>query len=345
MRRDNTGQGSNSSELVKLGAQLKALREAQSLSYEDVASATHVRPHVIQSIEHGTIEETVASVYARGFIKTYCEYLMASDLWRKYSLGIPSTDDSGEVNTDESEEPIEIKHPTSMFRRSSIIWFYMILVIAVLGAAYLLWSQSRQPGGVEGTFPIRLQPTNADVLDIPRVASGDENVLESSEDLAANIVLTSGDFSSVDILPIPSPRSDEPAVSLDSRTIPPGDISWMDETETSARTVAVLPHFVDRTLLIEITGSNNKLTVEQKGKVVTRRTLGLGGRRSYDILSETAVTLSSGNKARVTWFGKRYDSVGSDNTSIKLIFFPDGTVTLVRGKSPHFADNTVGGNG
>ena len=142
MRQDNQGRENNSSELRKLGAQLKALREAQGLSYEDVAAVTHVRPHVIKSMESGNIEETVPSVYARGFMKSYCEYLMAADLWRKYCLGIPQTDESEDDLTEEiQEEQIEIKHPTPMFRRSSIIWVYIILVIAVVGAAYLLWSQ------------------------------------------------------------------------------------------------------------------------------------------------------------------------------------------------------------
>jgi hypothetical protein len=118
----------------------------------------------------------------------------------------------------------------------------------------------------------------------------------------------------------------------------------MNETSAHANPVVELPQFVDRTLLIEITGSNNKLSVERDGKVVTRRTLGIGGRRSYEATSDIKVTVSSGNKARVTWFGKRYDSIGSDNTAISLIFHPDGSVTLVSGKSPHFAPNVSSEN-
>jgi cytoskeletal protein RodZ len=309
----------------KLGAQLRALREAQGLSYDDVASATHVRPHVIKSIENGSIEETVAPIYARGFIKTYCEYLMASDLWRKYCTGATSSEEAGELGADDAEEQIEIKHPTPVFRRSSIIWVYIIIVIAVLGAAYLLWSQSRQPGGMEGSFP----------LNAPYV-SPDLRVQPVSEDvpLAGPV---SGDVPSADVLTIPEPRSPDAGSSGDVRPIASGDLSWMDETSASSRPLAELPQIVDRTLLIEITGSNNRLTVERAGKVVTRRTLGIGGRRSYEVTTDTKVTVSAGNRARVTWFGKRYDSVGSDSSAITLVFHPDGSVTLERGNSPHFA--------
>jgi transcriptional regulator with XRE-family HTH domain len=339
MRQDNSEQANNSAELKKLGVQLKALREAQGLSYDDVASVTHVRPHIIKSIENGSIEEIVASVYARGFIKTYCEYLMASDLWRKYSLGALSADDSAEDEVEETEERIEIKHPTPVFRRSSIIWVYMLLVIAIFGAAYLLWSQSMQPGGLEDVFPIRLS-SSADL----EAASLDKNIAVTSAGMIAIALPASVDGRSADILPSPVPQSaDEPA-SADGR-IASGDIRWMDETSAPIKPLVELPQFVDKTLLIEITGSNNKLTVEQKGKVVTRRTLGIGGRRSYDVTSETKVTISAGNKARVTWFGKRYDSVGADNKSVTLIFRPDGTVTLMSGKSPHFERGASSGNG
>jgi cytoskeletal protein RodZ len=319
----------------KLGAQLRALREAQGLSYDDVASATHVRPHVIKSIENGTIEETAAPVYARGFMKTYCEYLMASDLWRKYSMGVPSSEEPGELDVEEPEEQIEIKHPTPIFRRSSIIWVYIIIVIAVLGAAYLLWSQPRQPGGVEGTFPLNAPYVSQDLPAQP--VSGDESAAAPVSDDVPSVP-------SADVLPIPEPRSPDAAASNDARQVASGDLSWMDETSASARPLAEIPNLVDRALLIEITGSNNRLTVEQAGKVVTRRMLGIGGRRSYDVTADTKVTVSAGNRTRVTWFGKRYDSVGSDNSAITLVFHPDGSVTLVSGSSPHFARNAAAGN-
>ncbi|MDR0654624.1 MAG: helix-turn-helix domain-containing protein [Synergistaceae bacterium] len=329
MRQYQEGYQEGSTELRRLGAQLRALREAQGLSYDDVTSATHMRCHVVKSIEDGTIEDSMALIYSRGFIKTYCMYLMASDLWRKYSMGIPTTDDSEEDGAEETENPIEIKHPTAIFRRSSIIWVYMILIVAIAGAAYLLWSQHQEPMPTPDPFPPIDDPRFQASLDA--VQSGDVVVMAVSGDSV------SGDAVSSDILPIPVPRSDDSASSLDNRPIGSGDLSWMDETSASMRPVVEIPQSVDRTLLIEITGSNNRLVVEQGGKVLTKRTLGIGGRRNYEVSSDTKVTLSAGNKARVVWFGKRYDSIGSDNSSIVLTFHPDGKVTLEKGKSPHFA--------
>ena len=333
MRQDNKGRENNSSEMRKLGAQLRALREAQGLSYEDVAAVTHVRPHVIKSMENGTIEETMAPVYARGFMKTYCEYLMASDLWRKYTLGIPQADESGEEFTEEPPEQIEIKHPTPIFRRSSIIWVYIVLVIAVMGAAYLLWSQSQQPGGTNGAFPLNQPPASMDIV---------ESIIVISEDEGPSAILLPEDILSPDIPAIPVPMNGDATASPDAATIPPGDTSWMDETSTPPTPVAEIPQpaqLADRTLLIEITGNNTRLIVEQGGTWVTRRLqpgLQMGNRRSYTVDSDTRVTIGAGNRARVTWAGQRYDSIGSDNQELILIFHPDGNVTLEQGNSPHF---------
>jgi cytoskeletal protein RodZ len=325
MRQDHAGSQEGGTELRRLGAQLKALREAQGLSYDDVTSATHIRCHVVKSIEDGTIEDSMAPIYSRGFIKTYCMYLMASDLWRKYAMGAPAADDSEADDAEETENPNEIKHPTAIFRRSSIIWVYIILIAAIAGAAYLLWRQHQESPPIPGPFGDLHSQASLDA-----VQSGDIAVMAVSGD---NV---SGDAVSSDILPIPVPRSADSSLSPD-KPIASGDIRWMDETSVSARPVVQIPQSVDRTLMIEITGSNNRIVVEQGGKVLTKRTFNIGGKRSYVVSSDTRVTLSAGNKARVVWFGKRYDSIGSDNSSIVLTFHPDGKVTLEKGKSPHFA--------
>jgi cytoskeletal protein RodZ len=325
MRQEFARPEDGGAELRRLGAQLRALREAQGMTYEDVTSVTHMRPHIVKSIEDGSIERTMAPIYSRGFIKTYCMYLMASDLWRKYSMGIPTTDDGDESEEPEEEESVEIKHPTAVFRRSSIIWVYMILVMAILGAVYLLWRQHQASGGLAGPFPLTGGSNDriAEFIsyDAPDETSGDEAL--------------SGDAASEEILPIPVPRSADSPVS-GGHQIATGDISWINETSASERLTQDASQFVDKTLLIEITGSQTLLTVEQGGKRLTRRTLGIGQTRSYEVSADTKVTVSSGNKARVTWFGKKYESVGADKSQIVLIFHPDGQVTLEKGKSTYF---------
>ncbi|MBT9156093.1 MAG: hypothetical protein DDT37_01077 [Firmicutes bacterium] len=60
----------------ELGAVLRAAREAQGLSIEDLYAKTKIRPHIIAAIEAGEFESvSVGAVYLRGFIRTLSEEL------------------------------------------------------------------------------------------------------------------------------------------------------------------------------------------------------------------------------------------------------------------------------
>jgi hypothetical protein len=78
--------------------------------------------------------------------------------------------------------------------------------------------------------------------------------------------------------------------------------------------------------------------------MVTRRSLGAGSRRTYDVYADTRVTIGIGNRARITWQGKRYDSIGGDENPVTLIFRPDGSVSVEEGNVPHFVNSAPGGN-
>lgn len=312
-------------ELIKLGEQLRDLREAQGLSYEDVSNMTHVRPHILKAIEEGRVHDFAAPVYARGFTKTYCGCLMADDLWKKYIQHLPSKDapkiKKGMLHA------TAVNHPTPMFRRSSIIWVYIILIFAVFAAAFLLWNQHSRPGRPDNGFFLKNSGTdNGGTLP---VISRDETLFAEME----NIRAVSEDLSRE----IHSPAASSPDLPL------PGaervDLSWLDgeqpqrppDTEISV----VLPQIPMNRVLIEVQ-KPARLIVSQRGTVVTRRSMPAGGVRSYDVTGDTPVSLSVGNAADVTWYGKKYSPVGSSAGPLSLIFHPDGRVTVTEGSSAHF---------
>jgi transcriptional regulator with XRE-family HTH domain len=258
-------------DIAELGGQLKALREAQGLSYEDVANTTRVRPHMLKAIEDGTIEQIAAPVYARGFVKTYCECLLADDLWRKYSKRLKSPDT---IKPAEEGVSVDINHPTPMFRRSSIIWVYVLLVFAVIGAAFLLWSQQKDREGFEHGFFLRIQDMegtvspDAGVSAVPSVIAG-----ATSRDLAA--------------VPIPraSMSRDAAAGAMSGDlSLVSADLSWMgiDITAISGgpRVPTVRQMASRQELLIEIKGKKTRLVVNQGGKNVTTRELTAGDSRT-----------------------------------------------------------------
>jgi cytoskeletal protein RodZ len=317
-------------DIAELGKKLKALREAQCLSYEDVANATRVRPHLLRAIEDGTIEKIAVPVYAKGFVKTYCEYLLADDLWRKYNRQFMSPDavkmpDGGAV---------DINHPTPIFRRSSIIWVYVILVFAVLGAVFLLWRQQMDQEGFEHGFFLRVQDRQRQPSP-DESASGDVSSARGAMSLAT----------SLDLAAVPIPRaslsrdSSAEAASSDSAQAPI-DLSWMggDIIVTSGEPIIapVRQRASRQELLIEITGKRTRLVVNQNGKNVTTRELTAGDKRTYYVNSDTEVRLGVGNAADVTWFGAKYTGVGSDGNPISMIFYPDGSVRVISGRSNFF---------
>lgn len=58
-----------------IGQQLRQAREERSLTLEEVAQATHMRVHYLQALESNDIETLPSMVQARGFLRSYAEFL------------------------------------------------------------------------------------------------------------------------------------------------------------------------------------------------------------------------------------------------------------------------------
>lgn len=61
--------------LKELGSYLRAFRQQQSLSVEDVAAQTRIQARLLKAIEEGDIEPLPEPVYIRAFIKRYANAL------------------------------------------------------------------------------------------------------------------------------------------------------------------------------------------------------------------------------------------------------------------------------
>ncbi len=58
-----------------IGQKLRQEREARSLNLEQVAKATRIRVHYLQALEAGNFESLPSRVQARGFLRSYADYL------------------------------------------------------------------------------------------------------------------------------------------------------------------------------------------------------------------------------------------------------------------------------
>ena len=60
---------------MSIGTQLSQAREAQSLSLDQAAQATHIRLHYLEALEADKFELLPSTAQLRGFLRAYCDYL------------------------------------------------------------------------------------------------------------------------------------------------------------------------------------------------------------------------------------------------------------------------------
>ena len=295
-------------ELQELGDCLRQLREAQGLSYEDIAEETHVRPFVLKAIEAGNIEELSGLVYARGFIKTYCEYLCAKDLWLKYEGFLKSrvvlTEPMATLHTDQP-----YISPRPIFKRTSLVWVYAILLLAVATAGYLLWQQ-RLDWSIHPMQPPVKSP-------MPPQVSEDAISKEISR-LAMSSSLR------------PDDEIVTPVIGSASVKIPDSaDVSWMDGKERRLVVSGDTPisrAVSARTLKIEVK-DKCWVNVNQGNKQLFSGFMKSGESKVFEIKEQARVRLGNAGVVRIEWGkDKIIDPAGKKGTPMTYYFTLSGDI-------------------
>ena len=121
----NVNEQSKAMSVDDLGARLRALRQSKGLSLEDAARHIKLSERTLLSIEEGRREDLPHPVYAKGFVRTYSQF-----------LGMPEDELAESMNSifpPEEEEyvaPVLIRQP----RKGNPVWTVVILLLlAVLG--------------------------------------------------------------------------------------------------------------------------------------------------------------------------------------------------------------------
>ncbi|MFD2171269.1 helix-turn-helix domain-containing protein [Tumebacillus lipolyticus] len=89
--------------MQELGAELKRIREQKGYTLEQIQQATKIRTRYLEAIEAGELSVMPGIVYARGFIKSYCDYLGVDGqaMLEQYGLAVDKDD--------EQVEPVRVK--------------------------------------------------------------------------------------------------------------------------------------------------------------------------------------------------------------------------------------------
>ena len=121
----NVNEQSRAMSVDDFGARLRALRQSKGLSLEDAARHIKLSERTLLSIEEGRREDLPHPVYAKGFVRTYSQF-----------LGMPEDELAESMNSifpPEEEEyvaPVLIRQP----RKGNPVWTVVILLLlAVLG--------------------------------------------------------------------------------------------------------------------------------------------------------------------------------------------------------------------
>ena len=78
------GEDEKTKKINELGRKLKELREAQGITLEHASDATKIQKKYISAIEEGRLDELPKGPYCRSFLRQYCAFLTAPDMWAKY---------------------------------------------------------------------------------------------------------------------------------------------------------------------------------------------------------------------------------------------------------------------
>lgn len=138
--------------MAQLGEILRAAREEQRLTLDEVATATHIRRHLIEALEENNFDAFPSPVITRGLIRNYAKFLKIDPI-----EALTLYDGKGRVPVKGqrlTEKGIEFMN-LSMTPRSYINWELIIGIAAgflvVAGLWYMAYGTIIQPGVITAT--------------------------------------------------------------------------------------------------------------------------------------------------------------------------------------------------
>lgn len=130
----------------ELGAALRSEREKRHLSIDEVAEQLKINSRLLRALESGDIDGLPHPAYARGFIRTYANFLgLGSDEIQTWFNGLQIVPKGkmklAPAQQDDYVPPMRAPKTKSLGKG---IWIFL-LICALGGAGYWLWQSGRLP--------------------------------------------------------------------------------------------------------------------------------------------------------------------------------------------------------
>ena len=131
----------NSNSNLTLGQKLKQTREEANLRQEDVAQRLFLSKKIINALENDDYSNIAAPTYARGYLRSYAQLLMLSDveILKAFDKLKPAFTDPGKPVSE-----CDICKDQKVAINSKTMHIFTLLTIATLVLLVLIWSFSHR---------------------------------------------------------------------------------------------------------------------------------------------------------------------------------------------------------
>ena len=296
-------------QIKELGARLKSIREAQGLSVADISNSTKIQKHYLAAIEEGNLDFLPRGPYVRSFIRQYCDYLSAQDIWKSYD-SITKKQKAAEPPLPEGEES-GYSDTRKVFKPKSFLWLYLLIAISLGSAGWITWQYrgditTAATSPIEGGTSAASTDAGTEVKDVP--VSGDRKA-----------AVLSGDV-----------------ISQDEQV----DLSWMDGEQPVKRppagTLTDLPgaetaasQSGSRSVKVTAENAHVWVKISRGNTVLYEGTMKPGEYKEFEVGKDMPIRVRLGNpgRASIIWQGNKIYPVAPGSKPATKFFWPDGKIT------------------
>ncbi|MDK2958560.1 MAG: cytoskeleton protein RodZ [Synergistaceae bacterium] len=299
--------------LQDLGKEVRRKREELGLSLKDVHEGTKIRMQFLEGIERGDFSEFPGTVYVRGFIRNYLQFIGAEEFWADY---LPVLSEGTEKVRE--EEPAVVGSctpPAKGFKPASRFWIFAILLLVAVGSSWYLWYTWDRNGAP--SFAVRGENSEENGGTVDETAPGNA-VAETASRTAAGESSNEADPNSRETL-----SADLSAVPLAGMTPPPSAAELVGANASQTPT-AVPEKKKDKELVIDANG-DCWVRVRQGTKTLYERTLKAGESVSFTVKERIEVTYGRAGSVRTRWNGEDLGNPGTTRGVERIFYAPDGT--------------------
>ncbi len=303
--------------LQEAGRKIQSKREELGLTLEDVHEGTKIRINFLQGIEQGDYSGFPGTVYVRGFIRTYLQFLGAEELWSEF---LPMLSEGIERKRPE-EQPVigTCTPPTKGFKPASRFWIFALLVMIVTGSGWYVWYSWEQSG-------VSLFAPNGD-----RSSYSDEKTTEEGGRLLSegrNSAETAELGDSESRSSVAEGTAEQTSAASEDMlrptlVPPPTAAELVGFAGTPAPSPTPAAEEKKENMLVITANGDCWVRIRQGTRTIFERTMRSGDTADFKVTQRLNVTFGRGSAVRVSWNGK---DMGSPGRGVERIYYdPDGS--------------------